>query len=269
MEIIAKVSKGSRMDQIYISKARSGLGVGEYVSISPIAKEMNDIGETRTKKPYFYGLKLIEPIKLEIINKIFTLIERSIENIDNIIITGSFLDEGFKFNDIDILIVSRRSVNGKLIKEKIDTVIGVKKHIIVLSQVTLHEGLSTDPLYNLMLSKCISRKRLIYRTERKFDYKILDLHLLESKLLPENFDVLMGKQKYDLTRNLIAIKLFLENEKLTIDSVNSEIINVFKLKNVEEIKENLLNKREFINIYKKIFNLAQDKIFSIIKNDSK
>ena len=36
MEIIGKISKGTNMDQIYISKQRDGMPIGEYVLIKPI-----------------------------------------------------------------------------------------------------------------------------------------------------------------------------------------------------------------------------------------
>ena len=39
MEIIAKISKGSNMDQIYIPKIRYGLNVGEYVIVRPLKEE--------------------------------------------------------------------------------------------------------------------------------------------------------------------------------------------------------------------------------------
>lgn len=268
MEIIAKVSKGSKMDQIYIPKTRTGLEVGSYVQISPISDriEIRNIG---TSRPYFYGFRSIEPIKLELINKIFILIGRIASDIKNIIITGSFLEKGFKFNDIDILIITGEKVNEIAIREKIDNIIGLEAHIIVLSQETLQEGLSTDPLYNLMLSKCIAKKRIIFKIKRRFDYKVLDLHLLKSELLIDNFDNLTEKQKYDLIRNLIAIKLFIENKKMTMDSVNFEIVKVFKLKNIEEIRNNLLSKKEFIKTYKRVYKSIQNEIFNLTKNGSK
>ena len=40
MEIISRVSKGSKMDQIYIPKNRAGLTIGEYVVITPLSREI-------------------------------------------------------------------------------------------------------------------------------------------------------------------------------------------------------------------------------------
>ena len=106
MELIAKISKGSKMDQIYISKNREGLNTGSYVIIKPL----KTITTTKNKKPYFYNIKSIEPIKLRIINQIIKIINKITPN-DNIIITGSFLDKGFNFNDIDILLINNKKSN--------------------------------------------------------------------------------------------------------------------------------------------------------------
>ncbi len=265
MEIIAKISKGSLMDQIYVPKKRSGLETGSYVVISPLSK--NHI--TTTQKPYFYGIKEIAPIKLNIIQKIFNTVDSLIKEYQNIIITGSFLNEGFKFNDIDIIIVKENKVNERELKDKIQSLTGILPHIIIIDNESLKRGLETDPLYNLMLSCCVSSHRIIYNIKRKFDYKVLDLHLLKSKPLIENFDILDGEQKYYLTRNLISIKLFIENKKLTPSVTDTEIIKIFNLQDIEQLKNNMLNKKDFIDIYKKAYKKTQEAIFSLIKNGSK
>ena len=36
MEIIAKISRGSKMDQVYIPKNRGGFSIGSYVILKPI-----------------------------------------------------------------------------------------------------------------------------------------------------------------------------------------------------------------------------------------
>jgi len=61
MEIIGRISKGSRMDQVYIPKNRAGLEVGSYVVIKPVKTEKI------IEKPYFYNVEEIEPIKIKII----------------------------------------------------------------------------------------------------------------------------------------------------------------------------------------------------------
>ena len=87
MEIIGRISKGSKMDQIYISKERApGFEIGESVLIKPILKT-----EISTSNYFFYNVKSIEPIKNIILGRIFN----ELSHLDNVIITGSFLEKGF------------------------------------------------------------------------------------------------------------------------------------------------------------------------------
>lgn len=268
MEIISKVSKGSKMDQIYISKNREGIGVGTYVIIKPIVlTEKQGI-----EKPYFYNVEGLEPIKLQIIEKIFKIADRFLLEADNIIITGSFLEKGFNFSDIDILIVLNEKIKIGNIAREIEKEFSIKAHIILLSYKELISGLETDPLYQLMLSKCVARKRFIYEDKRKINYKLLDLHLIKSKGLIENFDFLDGNQKYGLIRNAIAIYLFLQGKKISYGVINREIEKVFNVKDISVIKKNMLNKKDFLNRYGDFYNM----VFSMIiknttnnKNDTK
>lgn len=265
MEIIAKISRGTKMDQVYIPKARSGLEAGSYVIIKPLATEQ--INEKARLKPYFYGIKEIEPIKLDIINKTFDIIEKYADP-QNIIITGSFLNSGFNFNDLDILIISKET-NTKIIEKKLQSSIGIKPHILVLDKKNLEVGLSTDPLYLSMISKCVTKGRLIFNTKREINYKILDIHLLKSEPLIYSFDILNGEQKYYLIRNLISIKLFIENRNVDNLGIDREILKLFKIDKINIIKENMLNKKKFIEIYKEIYKQTQKNVFNFIKNDSK
>lgn len=260
MELIAKVSKGSKMDQVYVPKNRSGFSIGSYVILKPLETIPDE-------KPYFYNIKYIEPLKLEIINEIMNIIDKN-KTYENIIITGSFLDKGFNFNDIDILIVNHK-LNTKTIKNKIENQTGIKAHIIALDNKTLLKGLSTDPLYQMMLSKCITKKRIIYKVKHKVDYKILDLHLLKSKTLIENFDTLDGNEKYYLTRNMVAISLYLKQRKLDKEEVDDKIMKIFNLKNINEIKQNMLDKNIFLKNYKEIYKNTFDNIMKFIKNGAK
>ena len=42
VELIGKVSKGSKMDQIYIPKNREAIPVGSYVVVKPLTTEKQD-----------------------------------------------------------------------------------------------------------------------------------------------------------------------------------------------------------------------------------
>ena len=261
MEIISKISKGSKMDQIFVAQNRMGFNIGSHVIIKPLEQERP------IEKPYFYNISSIEPIKLKLIDEIFKIIN-DITSYDNIIVTGSFLDLGFNFEDIDILIISERELDIINIEKKIESSLKIKNHIINFHKKTFDESLSTDPLWRIMLSKCISKYRLKPIIKKRIDYKILDLHLLKSKPLIDNFDYLNGKEKYKLVRNLIAIKLFLTSKKITKESINKEIKSIFGI-NIEKIKDNLLDKNSFIRKYKNVYNEIFNKIMSYTKNEPK
>lgn len=265
MEIISKVSKGSKMDQIYISKNREGIGVGTYVIVKPIVLTEKQMVE----KPYFYGLEGLESLKLEVIERIFRIIDGLLPGTGNIIITGSFLEKGFIFDDIDILIIFNEKVKmGKIAKE-IEKELAIKTHIILLLHEELIAGLGTDPLYQLMLSKCVAKKRFVYKKNRKINYKLLDLHLIKSKALIDNFDFLDGNEKYKMVRNMVAIYLFLHAKKISYDLVNREIENLLNLEDVNIIKKNMLNKKDFLNRYRNLYSRIFSIILKDIKNDTK
>ena len=269
MEIIGKVSTGSKMDQIYIPKNRNGFAIGNYVIIKPLEESKSREKENFVEKLYFYGVKKLEPVKLDIIGEIMRIIDNTFGNYENVFITGSFLEEGFHFNDIDILIVTENKINQKVLEWDIKRKTGVKIHILFLSNKELLIGLKTDPLYQIMLSKCISKKRFVYNIKPKINYKILDLHLLKSKILIDNFDVLNGDEKYYLTRNIIAIYLYLGNNKINKELVDNKIRAVFDMKDIKELKQNLIDKRDFLKKYKSIYDKTFSKILGGIKSGSK
>lgn len=265
MELIGRISKGSKMDQIYIPKNRAGFSSGEYVLIQPLESKLQEKLKDKKEKNrlYFYNTKALEPIKLRIAEEIFSVIDKQIAP-ENIIITGSFLESGFNFNDLDILIIIERKINAQVIRSQIEKLTGIKTHIILLDKKTLISGISFDPLYALMISKCISKNRLVFKVERKINYKLLDLHLLKSKTLIDNLNILSGNEKYYLTLNMVSILLFIQNKKLSKEIVNKEIEKIFCVK-ISEIRENSINKEDFLKKYKKIY----DKTFNLIMESIK
>ncbi|MFH1358500.1 MAG: hypothetical protein ABIH37_01280 [archaeon] len=255
------------MDQIYIPKLRANLPIGTYVIIKPLKTTLKGNKEEENKL-HFYNIKSIEPLKLQIINQIIKIIDHNSQDYENIIITGSFLEKGFSFNDIDILLITNNKTNINLLQKTIEKQIQIKLHIISLDNKTLIKGISSDPLYELMLSKYISKKRFIHNTKRKINYKILDLHLLKSKSLINNFDILSGNEKYYLTRNTTAISQFFKNKEITKNIIDKEIEKTFNIK-INEIKQNLIEKKSFLKKYKTYHNQIFNKIMKEIKNDSK
>ena len=251
VELVGKVSKGTRMDQIYIPKNRESIPVGSYVVIKPLEREKKEV------KLFFYNVDKLEPVKVEIIKELIRIVDKHSVN-ENIIITGSFLDRGFRFNDIDILIIG-----GEIKKELLEKKIGIKVHLISITNKALVKGLGTDPLYRIMLSRCISKKRLIYKTKTRVNYKLLDLHLLKSKPLTDDFDLLNGNEKYEMVRNLIAIKRFVNKKGVNKDIVDSEISKLFG--SVKDIKDNIAKKNDFIRKYKKIYSETENLVLKCIK----
>lgn len=266
MEIISKISKGSVMDQAYIPKNRQGFPIGSYVVIKPLETK-NPIESA--KKPYFYNVKTLEPLKLGIIGEIFKVLDKVVGDYDNIIITGSFLEKGFYFNDIDILIIKKEETNADKISDILNYSLGINAHLVFLDNNALLKGLSMDPLYQMMLNKCVSKKRFLYKIKYHIDYKILDIHLLKSKGLIGNFDELNGSDKYYLTRNMVAIMLYLKSRHISKEYIDSTIKTIFKLKDINEIKQNMLNKGDYLKRYKSLYNKIFNNLMEQIKHGSK
>ena len=258
VELISRISKGTIMDQIYIPKERMpGFELGATVMIKPVL-------EKAKPKPYYFKVTNLEPIKNIVIEEILNYFEQ----LENVIITGSFLEKGFDFEDIDVLLITDRKTGNDNIESHFEREFGIKFHITAIDFKSLLKGLSTDPLFQMMLSKFVSRKRVIFNAINDINYKLLDLHLLKSKILMDNFNFLAGNEKYKLTRNLIAIQMFMENKKISMETVNSEIDDYFGKGTVGNIKENLLDK-VFLNNYRKLYDELFNKILDGIKNDSK
>ena len=63
---------------------------------------------------------------------------------------------------------------------------------------------------------------------------------------------------------MISILLFIQGKKLDKGIINKEIERVFNMK-INELKNNLINKENFLKIYKEIFNKTFDLILDNIK----
>ena len=263
IKLIGRISKGSRMDQVYLPKNRLGLAVGEYVTVQQLEKEPKKSSKTGR---YFYGIGHLEPVKLEIAEKVFSLLERRIGRYENILITGSFLEKGFSFNDLDIILVSEEKINLRLLDKELENLSGIKIHLIHLNHADLTRGLARDPLYQLMLGRCLARKRIIYKISPVIDYKLLDLQLLQSKLLPENFDLLSGNEKYYLTRNLAAIRAYLPKGRVRPSETEKLIKKQFLLSDISLIRENRISKKGFLAGYKTLYDQTFKLILEGIKN---
>ncbi len=257
--MISKVSKGSKMDQVYLPKNRYGFGVGSYVLITSIESKKE------IKKPYFYHVPSLAPIKVQIIRELFALLDTCC-TCENAIITGSFLDRGFQFHDIDVLVISEEVIDKEHFLKVVEHTLGIKVHLLTITTKELLKGLTTDPLYHLMLSSCVAKKRFIYHAVKEINYTLLDVHLLKSKTLIDNCELIDGNEKWYLTRNMICILLFLNNKKIEKTAVEKETEILLNI-SVKDIQRNLVNK-EFFKNYKRIYQKTFTKIMEHI-NDTK
>ena len=83
----------------------------------------------------------------------------------------------------------------------------------------------------------------------------------------DNYDILTGREKYYLIRNLLSIKLFMENNKLSNEIINKEIEMEFNL-SINKIKQNIIHKN-LLSKYKQIYNKLFNSLMENIKNASK
>lgn len=258
IELISRISKGSKMDQIYIPKERlPGFELGAFVLIKPVLQKAKHT-------PYYYNTSYLEPVKNIIIEEILDYFEQY----DNTIITGSFLERGFDFEDLDVILITDKKTDDKGIEKYFNAKFGFNIHIIAMDFKVLLKGLSTDPLFKMMLSKFVSKKRVVFKTSDKINYKLLDLHLLKSKALMDNFDFLTGREKYRMTRNLFAILLFMDNKKINKESIDGEINGYFGKNAAKELKENLAG-RDFLKKYRNLYEKLFKRIMNGIENGSK
>lgn len=251
------------MDQIYIPKQRvPGLEAGTLVVIEPALLK----GAEKPKLSY-YKVESLAPIKVAIIERIFEYFERMAE-VENVLVAGSFLEPGFEFEDVDVVAISGKKIDASSIEMALSTELGLNVQVIAIGFKILLKGISTDPLFEMLVSRFVSKKRVVFRAKREMHFKLLDLHLLDSKVLLDNFEFLTGREKYKLTRNMIVVLLFLDDRKLSVEAVNSGIEKHFGKDIVKLIKENMVGKA-FLSKYKSLYNKLFDRIMAGVRNDSK
>lgn len=221
------------MDQIYIPKERApGFEAGTAVLIEPVLERVK-----QKPQPYYCKVKHLEPIKVVIIEKIFEHFEGMAE-VENVLVAGSFLEEGFVFEDVDTIVLTEKRLDKTAVKAHFKAALGIDTHLICLPLKEMLKGIGSDPLFQMLLSSFVAKKRLIVPKSRAINYRLLDLHLLESKALIDSFDFLNGREKYKLIRNAVAIACFLDNRPLNASSVDNEIERYFGEGSTIKIKEN-------------------------------
>ena len=66
---------------------------------------------------------------------------------------------------------------------------------------------------------------------------------------------------------MISILLFIQGKKLNKEMVNKEIERIFNTK-IKELKNNLIDKENFLKVYTKIFNKTLNLILDNIKREN-
>ncbi len=248
--LIAKISRGSVMDQIYIPKKRKGLKVGSFVSIEEI--------KIKSKvSPYYHNVSNLEPIKDEIIKSIFEFLKDE----ENVIVTGSFLEEGFCFEDIDLVIFG----NSVGVKEFVKSNFGISVHTIEISLNDFHKGINTDPLYQMIISKFVAKDRIAIDFQNQINYKLMDLALVKSELISTNYEISSGSEKYKLLRNAFAIKRFIENKQISKELVDKDIDNYFYNGFLKDFQKNIVSLKDFQKKFKKFYEALFCQIMDGIK----
>ncbi len=254
MEFIGKVSKGSRMNQVYIPKHR--LTPGEYVLISPAI-------EKPAPSIFTHNAELPDAKKL-IIERVFAIIRENSEP-ENIFINGSFLDKGYGFDDLDIIIIGLKK-NSAEIRKRIVEFSDIRPHLIFMDYRELQKSMNHDPVFELSMSRYVSMKRYVTRKKREIHYKFLDLALLKGKEFTNNFEVLNNKEIYKYLRNIIAISLFLDGKALTYPKINKDIEQIFRIK--IDGPGNFAGKWKIIaKNYKTLYKNLESRIFDSFKQE--
>lgn len=247
--LIKKISRGTRFNQVYLKK-NEGLWFepGRSVIISPLE------GSIPADTQIFEYNTSLDSIKKEIARKIFRIIG-SICSYSNILITGSFLETGFGFDDVDIIILDPGPVQEDRLKSMIGE-IGIKPHLMMMGRKSLDKGISRDPLFRMMAARYVSVRRILLKKEKSVDYRLLDIHLAKNRNLIDGYGLLSIGQRKKLLRDFISIKLFAENKEVTTKDIEKEAERLFGKQIIERLFYYADDeaKKKFLSVLKKEFN---------------
>jgi len=242
-KFIHRISKGASFNQIYIPKSAENLfKAGALVEVRLI----------ETPLIYSKNLKLTD-FKKRLIQDILNSLQE-FEEIIQASIMGSFLTNNADYNDIDIVLISKKDISEKVysfLTEKFS----LKFHIISLQREQFNKLIKSDPLTRSMFYYYASTSEITLPKK-----EIDKTHLNFLLMLPEDLLSLktLSKTYYDSLRRLIAIERFLKNK------------DADPLKTLAELKS-LLGEELFAQLKNKeqIENKELDKIKKLISNKLK
>ncbi len=250
----ARVSRGSRYNQIYVPKEwEMTMETGDLVAVT--------LKEKANRIFYFPSHFKLPEFKEKIVREVFKFLKN--EGYAQCFIIGSFLSQGAEYHDIDVAVIGREKT--ELVKCLEDS-IGLKFHLLFFEKNKLTELLGICPLTRLMFSRYLSSAETRLDKKRR---KINIPHLEYLLMMPEDLLEISLNSKifYDNTRRLVAIERFLKGEEENIEKLNKEVALLlgerlaFRLKENQEIdKENLhFIRRVFLEKIKKIKGILHGK----------
>lgn len=251
-----RISKGSRFNQIYIPLSmQTVFEAGDIVEVKLLRKK---------DKIYFSkNLKRIGDFKEKITNEIFSCLSKFSE-IKQIFIIGSFL-LGKDYKDIDMLIIGR-NVSERLerkIYNVLDEKIGMKFHILIISESNFLELLKIDPVIRSMILFSVSNKKTEI-SESVIDKK----HLKFLLMMPEDLlkvDVKNGRAFYDNLRRVFAVERFLEGKTEDIVEINKEIKKIIPEELYERARNSAILSKKEIEIIRRILKYKLRRISEKMK----
>ncbi len=234
MKFVSTVSKGGKLNQIYVPKdVEDKFESGDIVEVRLLKK--------RIYLFYSKNLKRLSTFKERLIRDIFSVLSN--EGFRQIFIVGSFLTQKVEYNDIDILVVADRS--GEDVEErtyeKLTDQLNLRFHVISVNEDRLPYLLETCPLTRSMLYCYVSNKDLNLKHEKRLDKN----HIRFLLMMPEDvLEINVGSHVfYDSLRRLITIERFLTDKKEDPAKANDELKELLgetlflQLKNNEPIGE--------------------------------
>ena len=253
--IIRKISKGTRFNQIYLQKNELGFEPGRVVLITSLQ-------EAVLQKPLIFEHNIkLSGLKRKIVEDIFSFLNKK-SMAENIIVSGSFINEGYNFGDVDIILLTEQRIEEKVLEKELESKIEIKVHLIIMPKESFTRGLKRDPLFRLMAERFVSSKKIAITKDIEINYRLLDAHLAREKNLVDGFELLSIKQRLKMLRSIVAIKLFVEKKEICYRNIDKETERLFGKELLEKLfyYGSMELKKKFISKLEKEFEKIQEKV---------
>lgn len=250
-----RVSRGSRFNQIYIPKQyENNIAVGDLVEVRLVEK--------KTTLFYSKHQPKLTKFKEEVIEQVFSLLEKF--KTEYIFVVGSFLTEKIDYNDIDVVVINKKTINEEQIYSELINRLNLKFHILCIEKDKFNYLQKSCPLTRAMFSNFVSNKKFSLDNKRIIDIKHIQfLLMMPLDLLKIDLE---SRVFYDNIRRLVTIRRFLNNKGLFIKEINNEVKNLIKEPLYSKIKNNEHINESMYAVLRKMINQEIRKINLILKN---